>query len=88
MRSLTRQRRFGQPIIGLLPEAESVTNVHFMEDVQGEEGRGKLNVTACPVRMGLSMWSPWSTRCAATSRWLDCNPYHALAHGHIKPCRN
>jgi len=39
---------FGQPIIGLLPEADCVTNVHFMEDVQGAEGRGMLNVTALP----------------------------------------
>ena len=37
---------FGHPIIGLIPEAKTVTNLHFMEDVQGEEGRGKLNVTA------------------------------------------
>lgn len=48
----TAAPRFGQPIIGLLPEAESVTNVHFMEDVQGEEGRGKLNVTALPGSNG------------------------------------
>lgn len=40
---------FGQPIIGLLPAAQCVTNVHFMEDVQGGEGRGKLNVTALPA---------------------------------------
>lgn len=39
---------FGQPIIGLMPAAECVTNLHFMEDVQGEEGRGKVNVTALP----------------------------------------
>ncbi|MGB0170764.1 MAG: FAD-dependent oxidoreductase [Flavobacteriales bacterium] len=37
---------FGRPIIGLLPDADCVTNVHFMEDVQGAEGRGMLNVTA------------------------------------------
>lgn len=37
---------FGKPIIGLLPGARCVTNLHFMEDVQGEEGRGRLNVTA------------------------------------------
>ena len=49
----TTASRFGQPIIGLLPEAESVTNVHFMEDVQGEEGRGKLNVTALPGSNGV-----------------------------------
>ena len=40
---------FGRPIIGLLPEAQCVTNLHFMEDVQGQEGKGKLNVTALPV---------------------------------------
>ena len=39
-------RAFGRPIIGLLPDANCVTNVHFMEDVQGAEGRGMLNVTA------------------------------------------
>ena len=39
---------FGRPIIGLLPDANCVTNVHFMEDVQGAEGRGMLNVTALP----------------------------------------
>jgi len=37
---------FKRPIIGLLPEAQAVTNFHFMEDVQGEQGRGKLNATA------------------------------------------
>lgn len=37
---------FGSPIIGLLPEAGAVTNFHFMEDVQGEEGKGKVNATA------------------------------------------
>lgn len=37
---------FGKPIIGLLPGARCVTNLHFMEDVQGEEGKGRLNVTA------------------------------------------
>ena len=41
-----RDAPFGMPIIGLIPEAESVTNFHFMEDVQGREGRGKLNATA------------------------------------------
>ena len=41
-----RDAPFGMPIIGLIPEAESVTNFHFMEDVQGAEGRGKLNATA------------------------------------------
>ncbi|MEC8759478.1 MAG: hypothetical protein VXX70_07995, partial [Bacteroidota bacterium] len=49
----TTASRFGQPIIGLLRAAESVTNVHFMEDVQGEEGRGKLNVTALPGSNGV-----------------------------------
>lgn len=39
---------FGRPIIGLIPEAKWVTNMHFMEDIQGEAGRGKLNVTALP----------------------------------------
>lgn len=39
---------FGRPIIGLLPDANCVTNVHFMEDVQGAEGEGMLNVTALP----------------------------------------
>ena len=39
---------FGRPIIGLLPDADCVTNVHFMEDVQGAEGQGLLNVTALP----------------------------------------
>lgn len=39
---------FGRPIIGLIPEAKCVTNMHFMEDIQGEAGRGKLNVTALP----------------------------------------
>ncbi|RPG81768.1 MAG: FAD-binding protein [Crocinitomicaceae bacterium TMED114] len=42
----TSERSFGKPIIGLLPEAHSVTNFHFMEDVQGAEGQGKLNATA------------------------------------------
>lgn len=37
---------FGMPIIGLIPQADFVTNFHFMEDVQGGEGRGKLNATA------------------------------------------
>lgn len=37
---------FGQPIIGLLPEARHVTNLHFMEDVEPSGGKGKLNVTA------------------------------------------
>ena len=37
---------FGRPIIGLLPEAHRVTNFHFMEDVQGAQGKGRLNVTA------------------------------------------
>ena len=40
---------FGKPIIGLIPDAKCVTNVHFMEDIQGKEGRGKLNVTALPT---------------------------------------
>lgn len=48
----TKAPRFGQPIIGLLPDAACVTNVHFMEDIQGEEGRGKLNVTALPGSKG------------------------------------
>ena len=39
---------FGRPIIGLLPDADCVTNVHFMEDVQGAEGQGLLNGTALP----------------------------------------
>lgn len=39
---------FGRPFIGLLPDADCVTNVHYMEDVQGAEGRGMLNVTALP----------------------------------------
>jgi hypothetical protein len=39
---------FARPIIGLLPDANCVTNVHFMEDVQGAEGQGMLNVTALP----------------------------------------
>ncbi|MBL6619151.1 MAG: FAD-dependent oxidoreductase [Flavobacteriales bacterium] len=37
---------FGRPIIGLLPEARTVSNFHFMEDVQGAEGKNRLNVTA------------------------------------------
>lgn len=37
---------FGLPIIGLLPEAHTVTNFHYMADVQGQEGEGKLNATA------------------------------------------
>ena len=41
-------RAFGRPIIGLLPDADCVTNVHFMEDVQSTEGKGMLNVTALP----------------------------------------
>lgn len=39
---------FGRPIIGLVPDADCVTNVHFMADVQGAEGEGMLNVTALP----------------------------------------
>ena len=41
-----RNAPFGMPIIGLIPEAQTVTNFHFMEDVQGEEGMGKVNATA------------------------------------------
>ena len=34
------------PIIGLLPKAHTVTNFHYMADVQGQEGKGQLNATA------------------------------------------
>lgn len=40
------QAPFGRPIIGLIPASKAVTNFHFMEDVQGEEGKGKVNATA------------------------------------------
>ena len=43
-----RATAFERPIIGLLPGADCVTNVHFMADVQGAEGEGMLNVTALP----------------------------------------
>jgi hypothetical protein len=37
---------FGRPIIGLIPGAEHVTNLHFMQDVQDTPGMSRLNVTA------------------------------------------
>lgn len=42
----TESPPFGQPIIGLIPAAEWVTNLHFMEDVHGTRAKGWLNVTA------------------------------------------
>lgn len=48
----TESRRFGRPIIGLLPGARWVTNFHFAEDVEGPSGRGRLNVTAIPSHPG------------------------------------
>ena len=44
------QAPFGRPIIGLIPDSKAVTNFHFMEDVQGEEGKGKVNATAVIAR--------------------------------------
>ena len=45
-------RPFGKPIIGLLPDARCVTNLHFMEDVEGARSRGRLNVTALMPKPG------------------------------------
>lgn len=42
----TRARRFGKPVIGLISEARKVTNFHFMEDLEGPQGSGRVNVTA------------------------------------------
>lgn len=41
---------FGKAIIGLIPEADWVVNFHFMEDVLGPVGHGRVNVTALPRR--------------------------------------
>lgn len=37
---------FGSAILGLIPAAEWVTNFHFMEDLEGPVGTGRINVTA------------------------------------------
>jgi len=42
----TSTSRFGKPVIGLIPGAEKVTNLHFMEDLEGAQGKGRVNVTA------------------------------------------
>lgn len=42
----TTAQRFGKPVIGLIPEAKKVTNFHFMEDLEGSQGMGRINVTA------------------------------------------
>lgn len=42
----TSSSPFGMAILGLLPDAEWVTNFHFMEDLEGPVGRGRINVTA------------------------------------------
>ena len=42
----TKARRFGKPVIGLIPAAQKVTNFHFMEDLEGSQGLGRINVTA------------------------------------------
>jgi len=36
---------FGKPVIGLVPGAKKVTNLHFMEDLEGAVGAGRINVT-------------------------------------------
>lgn len=42
----THAAPFGRPLIGLLPGAQSVTNFHFMADVEGGVGENRINVTA------------------------------------------
>lgn len=41
----SRTPRFGKAVIGLIPGAKKVTNLHFMEDLEGTQGAGRVNVT-------------------------------------------
>lgn len=80
----TKAPRFGQPIIGLLPDAACATNVHFMEDIQGEEGRGKLNVTALPGSKGagdvLAMERRVRHDLEAAGLQPGAMPWHTIIH--------
>lgn len=77
------QPPFGHPIIGLIPEAQTVTNLHFMADVQGAEGNGKLNVTAVRATNQLSL-DDWTQAIREDLERAGLTPNRVLWSKHIR----